>query len=59
MFLDEIGELPLEFQAKLLRVLQEREIQRVGGVQTVPFLARVVAATNPGFKRDGSAQDVP
>ncbi|MCE5335598.1 MAG: sigma-54 dependent transcriptional regulator, partial [Desulfobacteraceae bacterium] len=46
IFLDEIGELPLEIQAKFLRVLQEREFQRVGGVKDLPFHARVLAATN-------------
>ncbi|MFT7535554.1 MAG: formate hydrogenlyase transcriptional activator [Hyphomicrobiaceae bacterium] len=46
LFLDEIGELPLVLQAKLLRVLQEREYERVGGVQTIAFGGRVVAATN-------------
>ncbi len=46
VFLDEIGELPLELQAKLLRVLEAREFQRVGGVETVPLRARVIAATN-------------
>jgi DNA-binding NtrC family response regulator len=46
LVLDEIGEMPLALQAKLLRVLQEREIDRVGGVLPVPIEARVVAVTN-------------
>lgn len=46
IFLDEIGTLPLDVQAKLLRVLQEREIERVGGHQTIKVDVRIVAATN-------------
>jgi transcriptional regulator with PAS, ATPase and Fis domain len=46
IFLDEIGEMPPLLQAKLLRVLQEREIQRVGGTTTIPVDVRVVTATN-------------
>ena len=46
IFLDEIGDMSLDLQAKLLRVLQEREFQRVGGLETLQVRARVVAATN-------------
>jgi formate hydrogenlyase transcriptional activator len=46
IFLDEVGDLPPETQIALLRVLQEREFERVGGSQTVPVDLRVVAATN-------------
>jgi Nif-specific regulatory protein len=46
LFLDEIGDLPLTMQVKLLRVLQEREFERLGGVETVKANVRLVAATN-------------
>ena len=46
LFLDEIGDIPLELQTKLLRVLQEREFERLGGVQTLRVNVRLVAPTN-------------
>ncbi|HWR39463.1 MAG TPA: sigma 54-interacting transcriptional regulator [Patescibacteria group bacterium] len=46
IFLDEIGEMPLNIQAVLLRVLQERCIQRIGGVRSIPVNVRILAATN-------------
>jgi DNA-binding NtrC family response regulator len=51
LFLDEIGSLRLDLQAKLLRALQQREIERVGGVRPVPVDARVVAATNLNLRQ--------
>lgn len=51
IFLDEIGELPLAGQVKLLRVLQSHEIQRVGSDETITVDARIVAATNKNLRR--------
>jgi two-component system response regulator AtoC len=46
LFLDEIGEMPMPLQVKLLRVLQERKIRRLGGVSDIPVDARIISATN-------------
>ena len=50
MFLDEIGDISLNFQAKLLRVLQESEIMRVGGKQAIPVDVQVIAASNRNLR---------
>jgi sigma-54 dependent transcriptional regulator, acetoin dehydrogenase operon transcriptional activator AcoR len=52
IFLDEIGEMPIDFQVYLLRVLQEREIVRLGSAKSVPIDVRVIAATNRNLDKD-------
>src|SRR5205085_1164485 len=51
IFLDEVGDVPASMQAKLLRVLQERQIERVGGQQSIEVDVRVIAATNRSLQR--------
>ncbi|MDB4922951.1 sigma 54-interacting transcriptional regulator [Mucilaginibacter sp.] len=55
LFLDEIGEMPLELQVKLLRAIQEREIERVGGKQTIKVNVRIIAATNRELEKEVNA----
>ena len=50
IFLDEIGEIPVALQAKLLRVLQEKEIRRIGSASVIPIDVRVIAATNVNIR---------
>src|SRR5204862_1923474 len=51
LFLDECGDLPMEVQIKLLRTLQERELERVGGNETIKVDVRVVSATNRNLEK--------
>ncbi|MBK7072852.1 MAG: sigma-54-dependent Fis family transcriptional regulator [Myxococcales bacterium] len=55
IFLDEIGEMPLDMQVKLLRVLQQRTVRPVGGDEEQPFAARVVCATNRDLEGEAEA----
>ena len=52
IFLDEIGEMPLDLQVKLLRVLQEKEIERIGGRAPIKIDVRIIAATNRNLERE-------
>jgi two-component system, NtrC family, response regulator AtoC len=52
LFLDEVGEIPREMQVKLLRVIQEQEFERVGGLRTIKVDVRIIAATNKNLLQD-------
>nr|WP_295933973.1 sigma 54-interacting transcriptional regulator [uncultured Dyadobacter sp.] len=55
LFLDEIGEMPLEAQVKLLRVLQEKELERIGGKTTIKVNVRIIVATNRNLEEEAGA----
>ncbi|HOW56826.1 MAG TPA: sigma-54 dependent transcriptional regulator [Smithellaceae bacterium] len=52
LFLDEVGEIPRDMQVKLLRVIQEQEFERVGGLKTIKVDVRIIAATNKNLQQD-------
>lgn len=55
LFLDEIGDLPLQLQSKLLRVLQDKEIRRIGGKDSIKVDVRIIAATNQDLEKEVAA----
>ena len=55
LFLDEIGEMPLELQSKLLRVIQEKEVRRIGASRVIPVDVRIIAATNKDLNGEVAA----
>ena len=59
VFFDEVGELSLSMQVKLLRVLQERTLMRVGGTEEIPVDIRILAATNKDLEKGGRKRSVP
>ena len=59
LFLDEVGDIPASMQAKLLRVLQERRFERVGGTESIDVDVRIITATNRSLRRLRKARQVP
>ena len=57
LFLDEVGDIPLELQPKLLRVLQDQEFERLGGVRTIRVNIRLIAATNRDLAKSVAARE--
>jgi formate hydrogenlyase transcriptional activator len=57
LFLDEVGDIPLELQPKLLRVLQDQEFERLGGIRTMRVNVRIIAATNRDLAKSVAAQE--
>jgi len=59
IFLDEIGTMPMHLQSKLLRVLQEQEVDRIGSTKTVKLDVRVISATNADLEGQVRQRDLP